>query len=80
VHDPVRFEQCVDIAGDAGGVVRQGHRGAAHYEYVCHDVPAEEAIAQRLKARSSSARPRRTLPGSLMRLPGPWRTSRRHAS
>jgi hypothetical protein len=47
VHDPVRLEQRVDVAGDAGGVVGQGHRGAAHDEDVGHDSPADEAIAQR---------------------------------
>jgi hypothetical protein len=47
VHDPVRLEQRVDVAGDAGGVVGQGHRGAAHDEDVGHDSPVDEAIAQR---------------------------------
>jgi hypothetical protein len=32
-----------------------------------------------VNARSSSARPKRTLSASLTRPPGPWRTSRRHA-
>src|ERR1700722_10334009 len=33
--------------GDAASVVSQGHSGAAHDEYVCHDASADEALAQR---------------------------------
>jgi hypothetical protein len=47
VDDPVRLEHRVDIAGDAGSVVGQGHSGAAHDEYVCHDASADEAFTQR---------------------------------
>jgi len=45
----MRLEQRIDVAGDAGSVVSQGHSGAAHDEYVCHDAPANEALAQRGK-------------------------------
>src|SRR5580704_11266127 len=47
VDDSMRLEHRIDIAGDAGSVVSQGHSGAAHDEYVCHDAPANEALAQR---------------------------------
>ena len=43
----MRLEHRIDIAGDAGSVVSQGHSGAAHDEYVCHDASANEALTQR---------------------------------
>ena len=46
-HDSMRLEHRIDIAGDAGSVVSQGHSGAAHDEYVRHDASADEALAQR---------------------------------
>ena len=46
-HDSMRLEHRIDIAGDAGSVVSQGHSGAAHDEYVCHHAPANEALTQR---------------------------------
>jgi hypothetical protein len=42
----MRLEHRIDIAGDAGSVVGQGHSGAAHNEYVCHDASADEALTQ----------------------------------
>src|SRR5580692_5721580 len=47
VDDPMWLEHRIDIAGDAGGVVGQGHSGAAHDEYVCHDASADEALTER---------------------------------
>ena len=47
VDDSVRLEHRIDIAGDPGSVVSQGHGGAAHDEYVCHDASANEALTQR---------------------------------
>jgi hypothetical protein len=47
VDDSMRLEHRIDIAGDAGSVVSQGHSGAAHDEYVCHDASANEALTQR---------------------------------
>lgn len=38
--DSVRQEPGIDIAGDAGGVVGQGHDRAAHNEHICDDAPA----------------------------------------
>ena len=45
-HYPVRHEGCVDVTGHAGGVVGQGHGGAADYEDVRDDTPAGQALAQ----------------------------------
>src|ERR1700685_668034 len=47
VDDSMRLEHRIDIAGDAGSVVGQGHSGAAHHEYVWHDASANEALTQR---------------------------------
>jgi hypothetical protein len=47
VDDSMWLEHRIDIAGDAGSVVGQGHSGAAQYEYVCHDASADETLTQR---------------------------------
>ena len=39
VDDSMRLEHRIDIAGDAGSVISQGHSGTAHDEYVRHDAP-----------------------------------------
>jgi azurin len=45
-HHPVRHECCVDVTGDARGVLGQGHGSAADHEYVRDDTPAGQALAQ----------------------------------
>jgi hypothetical protein len=47
VDDSMRLEHRIDITGDAGSVVGQGHSGAAHNEYVRHDASADEALTER---------------------------------
>jgi hypothetical protein len=39
-------ERRIHIAGDACGVVGQGHGGTADHEYVCDDAPVGQALAQ----------------------------------
>ncbi len=39
-------EPGIDIAGDAGGVVGQGHGRAAHDEHIGDDAPAGQALTQ----------------------------------
>src|SRR5208282_362813 len=46
MDDPVWLEHRIDIACDACSVVSQRHRGAAHDENICHDSPADKALAQ----------------------------------
>jgi hypothetical protein len=41
----MRLEYGIDIAGDAGSVISQGHSGAAHDEHVGHDASAGKAFA-----------------------------------
>jgi hypothetical protein len=46
MDDSVRHEHGIDVAGYAGGVVGQGHGGAAHDEHISHDPSAGEALTQ----------------------------------
>lgn len=45
-HHAVRHERCVNVTGNARGVVGQGHGGTADHEHVRHDPPAGQAFAQ----------------------------------
>jgi len=44
--DSVGQEPGIDIAGDAGGVVGQGHGRTAHDEHIGDDAPAGQALTQ----------------------------------
>ncbi len=42
----MRLEQRINVAGDAGSVVGQGHRGPAHDEDVRHNASSDQALTQ----------------------------------
>jgi len=45
-HDSVWLEHRVDITSHAGGIVGQGHGGAANDEYICDDTPGGPGARQ----------------------------------
>lgn len=46
MHDAVRFEQGIDVAGGAARVVGEGHRGTAEHVQVCDDASPGEPLAE----------------------------------
>ncbi len=79
VHDPMRHEPCIDVAGHSVGVVSQGHRCTTDYKYVGDNTPPGKTLPRAVKARSGSARPKRTSPASLTQPPDRVRRDTPHA-